>query len=177
MEPPLSNTNMGSPSAGIPPALLAPIPETGIHPDAPLTTNARGHACYEIPLLENDGSNFGSWKIRAEVVLNIHDLWPVIDGTLPRPNCMAPLVDHTEWASKNREARTLIILALKDKPLDTIVDAETTTECWERLLEHYKGRGIQRKMQHLDEIFKTTFTDSDPLEPQINSLLWSVRVV
>ncbi len=90
---------------------------------------------------------------------------------------MAPLVDHTEWASKNREARTLIILALKDKPLDTIVDAETATECWERLLERYKGRGIQRKMQHLDEIFKTTFTDSDPLEPQINSLLWSVRVV
>ncbi len=32
-------------------------------------------------------------------------------------------------------------------------------------------------MQHLDEIFKMTFTDSNPLEPQINSLLQSVHVV
>jgi len=169
LELPPSNTNTGLPSTGIPP--LAHAPETNARPDTLPTTNTGGHAHYEIPLLENDSSNFGSWKIRAKAVLDICDLWSVIDRTLPRPNHMAPLMDCTEWASKNWEARTLIILALKDKPLDTIINVETTTECWERLLEHYKGRGIQRKMQHLDEIFKTTFTDSNPLEPQINSLL------
>ncbi len=66
---------------------------------------------------------------------------------------------------------------MKDEPLDTIIDAETAAECWERLLERYEGRGIQRKMQYLDDIFNNTFTDSDPLEPQINSLLKLVRVV
>jgi len=86
-------------------------------------------------------------------------------------------VEHVEWSSKNREAQTLIILALKDEPLDTIVDAETAAECWEKLLQRYEGKGVQRKMQHLDEIFKTTFIDSDPLEPQINSLLRSVCTV
>jgi LTR polyprotein gag-polypeptide-like protein len=72
----------------------------------------------------------------------VHDLWSVVDGTYQRPSHTAPLVDRTEWSSKNREARTLIILALKDEPLDTIVDAETVADCWEKLLQRYEGKGV-----------------------------------
>jgi Pol polyprotein/LTR polyprotein gag-polypeptide-like protein/gag-pre-integrase-like protein/integrase-like protein len=96
---------------------------------------------------------------------------------LLRPSHTAPLTTHTEWKNKNREARAQIILSLKDEPLDTIIKAETVAECWEKLLECYEGRGVQRKMQLLDEIFKTTFTDLDPLKPQINSLLQSAHMV
>ena len=159
MEPPPSDANQ------VPPA--APAPNASAGPDAPTPTSTRGHACYDIPPLENDGGNFGSWKIRAEAVLDVRDLWLVVDGTFPRPNHTASHVEHVEWSSKNQEARTLIILALKDEPLDTIVDAETAAECWEKLLQRYEGKGVQRKMQHLDEIFKMTFTDSDPLEPSV----------
>ena len=130
------------------------------------------HSCaYNIPLLENDGSNFAAWKVRAKTVLDLHDLWTIIDGTLPRPSRTTPLADHIEWSTKNREARAQIILTLKDEPLDTIIDAKTAAECWDRLLQQYEGRGIQRMMQYLDDIFRATFTDLDPLEPQINLLL------
>ena len=97
---------------------------------------------YDIPLLENDGSNFAAWKVRAEMVLNLRDLWTIVDGTLPRPSQTAPLADRTEWSTKNQEARAQIILTLKDEPLDTIIDAETAAECWDRLLQRYEGRGI-----------------------------------
>jgi LTR polyprotein gag-polypeptide-like protein/uncharacterized protein DUF4219 len=101
---------------------------------------------YDILLLENDGSNFSSWKIRAEAVLDMCDLWSVVDRTYQRPSHTAPLVDCTEWSSRDREAKTLIILALKDEPLNTIIDAETMADCWEKLLQCYKGKGVQRKM-------------------------------
>jgi LTR polyprotein gag-polypeptide-like protein len=146
--------------------------------DTPLPTGTGSHSCaYNIPLLENDGSNFNVWKIWMETVLNLHDLWSTVDGMLLRPSHTASLTTRTEWKNKNREARAQIILSLKDKPLDTIIKAETAAECWEKLLECYEGRGVQRKMQLLDEISKTTFTNLDPLEPQINSLLQSARTV
>jgi LTR polyprotein gag-polypeptide-like protein len=70
-----------------------------------------------------------------------------------------------------------IVLTLKDEPLDTIIDTDTAEECWERLLKRYKGKGTQRKMQLFKEIFKSAFTNTDPLEPQINSLLCLVHAV
>jgi LTR polyprotein gag-polypeptide-like protein len=56
-----------------------------------------------------------------------------------------------------------------------VTDTDMVEECWERLLQRYEGRGTQRKMQLFEKIFKSAFTDTNPLEPQINSLLQSVH--
>jgi LTR polyprotein gag-polypeptide-like protein len=110
-------------------------------------------------------------------MLTLQDLWEVVDGTFPRPSHTAPLVTCIEWTTKNCEAHMQIVLTLKDEPLDTIIDTDTAEECWERLLKRYEGKGTQRKMQLFKEIFKSAFTNTDPLEPQINSLLCLVHAV
>ncbi|OCH83533.1 hypothetical protein OBBRIDRAFT_742992, partial [Obba rivulosa] len=40
---------------------------------------------YDVLLLEDDGSNFQTWKYCIKTVLQIRDLWTVVDGTDPKP--------------------------------------------------------------------------------------------
>jgi len=35
---------------------------------------------YDILYLEENGTNFAFWKFRIELVLQIHNLWPLING-------------------------------------------------------------------------------------------------
>ena len=30
--------------------------------------------------LENDGNNYASWKVQLQAVLEIQDLWEIVDG-------------------------------------------------------------------------------------------------
>ncbi|KAG0700626.1 hypothetical protein DFH29DRAFT_807354, partial [Suillus ampliporus] len=36
---------------------------------------------YDIPSLEDDRSNFQTWKYRVMTVLEVHRLWTIADGT------------------------------------------------------------------------------------------------
>ena len=35
---------------------------------------------YDISHLENDGNNYASWKVQLQAVLEIQDLWEIVDG-------------------------------------------------------------------------------------------------
>jgi len=77
---------------------------------------------YNIPYLEENGSNFAFWKFRVELVLQIWNLWPLIDGSDKAPtNTTSP--DYTDWIYQDREARMQIALTLTDKPLNTVFQA------------------------------------------------------
>src|SRR5216684_3941305 len=85
-----SLTNPSTPSTSRqmpPPTSLGPAPD--LQPKvppitAPPTAGTVSHSCaYDISLLENDGSNFAAWKVRAETVLDLHNLWTIVDRTLP----------------------------------------------------------------------------------------------
>ena len=52
------------------------------------TTSADSKASsrlFDIASLENDGSNFSTWRYRVKTVLEIRGLLPIVDGTEPRP--------------------------------------------------------------------------------------------
>ncbi|KAJ8580826.1 hypothetical protein M405DRAFT_752807, partial [Rhizopogon salebrosus TDB-379] len=40
---------------------------------------------YDIPSLENDGSNFQTWKFRIMMILDVRGLWEIVDGTEKKP--------------------------------------------------------------------------------------------
>ena len=66
------------------------------------TTNLNGQTrIYDIQHLEDDGSNFASWKCRTEMILE--DLWPIVDGSEPSPGSSDPAALE-RWKLNDRAA-------------------------------------------------------------------------
>ncbi|THH12525.1 hypothetical protein EW146_g7606 [Bondarzewia mesenterica] len=123
---------------------------------------------YDVPALEDDGSNFPSWKFRTQKVLEIRGLWDVV-----KTGAVAPAKgtsQHAEWEVKDREAGAQISLTLKDEPLNTVMDAKTAKDAWDKIHTRYEGKGEQKVAYLISELFRGTLTDDSPLEPQINAM-------
>ncbi|KAI0244945.1 hypothetical protein BJV78DRAFT_1271576 [Lactifluus subvellereus] len=47
-------------------------------------TRSTGHPSrYEIPFLDDDGSNFTFWKYHIQMVFGLRDLWPMASSMVP----------------------------------------------------------------------------------------------
>ncbi|TFY76816.1 hypothetical protein EWM64_g7197 [Hericium alpestre] len=46
----------------------------------------------------------------------------------------------------------------------------TTETAWKKLSKQYKGKGEQKIAYLIGELFRSTFTDDAPIEPQINDM-------
>jgi hypothetical protein len=122
---------------------------------------------YKITTLEADSSNWGAWKHCVTRTLGINGLWKVVVGTDPCPADGDPTLDE--------EATAQIEFTIKDDPLQTVMDTTSAKDAWDRLCDRYKGKGKKRLVCLIDKVFHTTFTDTEPLEVQINDLLADIR--
>jgi hypothetical protein len=111
------------------------------------------------------------------MVLELHDLWALVDGSKTKPDKKADATGYADWISKDREAQAQITLTLKDEPLNLVLFATNAKDCWDKLSERYKGKGEQKIVYLIDEVFWSTLSKSDPLEPQINALIHAVNTI
>ena len=72
---------------------------------------------YDVPSLENDGTNFQMWKFRVQMVLGVWGLWNIVSGDEAQPDETTHPIESKEWLSKDQEAHAQITLTLKDEPL------------------------------------------------------------
>jgi hypothetical protein len=79
-----------------------------------------------------------------------------------------------KWNTIDEEAHTQIEFTLRDVPARVIINANTAKEAWDKLSKRYKGKGKQRIIQLISHVYNTKFTDSEPLEDQMNTLLNAV---
>ena len=70
-------------------------------------------ATFDVPLLEDNGKNYDTWYVALQLVFKNRDIWPMVNGTEPHPDQTTDLAGHTEWGFKDREARLMMITALK----------------------------------------------------------------
>ncbi|TFY75015.1 hypothetical protein EWM64_g8994, partial [Hericium alpestre] len=139
--------------------------------DAPSLTTPRLPNClYDIPFLADDDSNYMSWKFRTKMVLEVHGLWVIVEGSEKEPATSATDKDKEAWRTKNHDARAQICLMLNEEPLNTVLDMMTTEAAWKKLSKRYEGKGEQRIAYLIGELFRSTFMDDAPLELQINSM-------
>ncbi len=132
---------------------------------------------YDIPFHDDDGSNFTFWRFRVQTVLKLWELWGLVDGSETKPNRNADPTAYAKWTYKDQEASTQITLTLKDEPLNSVLYANTTKECWDNLSEHYEGKGEQKIVYLINEVFRSTLSKSEPLEPQINALICTANTI
>ncbi|KIL57633.1 hypothetical protein M378DRAFT_16140, partial [Amanita muscaria Koide BX008] len=131
---------------------------------------------YDIPSLENNGSNFQTWKFRIKMVLDIRGLWPVVEGTSACPQDIKS-DDYTKWKRTDKEAKAQICLTLKDEPLNGVLHVETSKATWDKLCERYEGKGKQTIAYLIGELFRNTFSDESPLEPQLNAMRHKAHIL
>ncbi len=149
-----------------------------------MSTNSASGRLYDIPFLENDGSNFQTWKYRISMVLDIRGLWPIVEGTEGCPpegttaeekKAQDPLIE--KWVSRDKEARAQITLTLRDEPLSGVILSPTAAEIWDKLKQRYEGKGQYIVAQLIGEIFRGTFTEDIPLEQQFNMMCFKVHLL
>jgi hypothetical protein len=124
---------------------------------------------YDIPSLENDGSNFQNWKFRARKVLIIRKLWGIVEGSEVKPSDSDPDAVQ-DWLEKNDEAHAQITLTLKDEPLNGVLHTMLASDAWTKLCERYEGKGKQSIAYLIGELFRGTLSDESPMEPQLNAM-------
>src|SRR6266702_4795510 len=172
MSAPPANTAL--PQGGNAPTAGAVNP-SGSSRSAPIS---KGHPrMYDIPFLDDDGSNFAFWRFRVRTVLKLWELWGLVDGSKTKPNRNADPTAYAEWTYKDQEASAQITLTLKDEPLNSVLYANTTKECWDNLSECYEGKGEQKIVYLINEVFWSTLSKSEPLEPQINALIHAANTI
>ena len=134
---------------------------------------------YDIPSLENDGSKFQTWMYHIMTVLDICRLVGLINGTEVMPTLPAGIKPEdaaaiqekiNDWKHRDKEALAQITLTLKDEPLSGVIHAVSAADVWDKLLRRYEGKGKQTVALLTGEIFRGTFTDESPLEPQLNTV-------
>jgi hypothetical protein len=130
---------------------------------------------YDIPLLNDDGNDFVVWKFRVQLVLKLRDLWTVVDGTWTKPDVTVDRDGSVCWTRRDLDALAQISFTLKDGPLTYVVGVKSAKECWERLLARYEG--TQNTALLMEELFRTTLSESKPLEPQVNTLVRVARTL
>jgi len=130
---------------------------------------------YDVPYLEENGTNFAFWKYRVELVLQLCNLWPLVDGMDKAPNISSP--DYTDWTDRDHEACAQIALMLTDELLNTVFHAQMLKEAWDRLMVCYEGKGEQKIAYLIIELFHSTLSDETPLDPQINTMMHTADTI
>ncbi|OSX59695.1 hypothetical protein POSPLADRAFT_1035274 [Postia placenta MAD-698-R-SB12] len=142
----------------------------------PAVPKGQSNCLYNIPLLENEGSNFQQWKYRVGWVLRIHGLYLLIDGTEKDPGT-TNLVLQEAWCLRNYEALTQITLMLKDKPLSSVMHMEITKDTWDTLNRRYKGVRKQTIAYLVSDLFQGMLNDEIALEDQLNAMLQKSQIL
>jgi hypothetical protein len=130
---------------------------------------------YDIPLLNDDGNNFASWKFRIQLILKLRGLWTVVDGTYAEPDATVDPTGFANWTRKDLEALAQISFTLMDGPLTYALGANSAKECWERLSTRYGS--AQSAVLLMEELSLPTLSESKPLELQIDRLVYVARTL
>ena len=146
---------------------------------------------YDIPILEENGTNFQTWKYRICTVLNIHRLLNIAEGKKQHLSQIlmtgmgnnaakaytAQIEKIEDWDCCNKEAKAQITLTLSDEPLSRVIHTMFAADAWNKLNCRYEGWGHQMIAQLIGKIFHTTFTNDSPLEPQMNTIRHKAHIL
>ena len=126
---------------------------------------------FDVPSLNNDGTNFQMWKFRIQMILGVCHIWGVVSRDNTKPDQATHPTEYKEWLAKDKEAHVQIMLTLKDEPLSRVLYSMTSAEVWRKLSERYEGRGKQSITYLISELFRNTLSDDTSMETQLN-LMW-----
>src|SRR5713226_7207630 len=73
--------------------------------------------------------------------------------------------------AKDREAWIQIAMSVQGQCLNAILDAKNAKECWDKLATKLEGKGEGRVAYLMEGLFRGALSESEPMEPQIETFL------
>ena len=160
-----------SPQGENAPSARAPILFAGFEEDPDLCD------CPRAPRLEDDGNNYLDWEHHNRSLFKIRGLWRIVNGDIPIPDPSAPPNERAEWSYKDQQATAQIKFTIKNEPLKAIIDTKTSKECWDKLSAWYQRMGQPRLLGLFKQVISSSFSDAEPLRPQINALVQATLIM
>ena len=112
-------------------------------PPGTATPATAGQRRYDIPFLEEDRSNYDAWQCWLAQLLKLCKLWNMVNGTYTHPDG-TDASTLADWVTINEEAHARIEFTIKDSgPLNTVADAISAKDTWNKLSERYASKGTQ----------------------------------
>ena len=103
---------------------------------------------YDVPSLEDNGTNFQMWKFRVRMILGVRGLWKIVNGDETKPDETTHPTKSEEWLPKDREALAQITLTLKDEPLSGVLYTTTSAHQQNTLFWTVLDRATQIHRAH-----------------------------
>jgi len=120
-----------------------------------------------------DETNYTSWKFKMRMVLELHDLWDVVDGTEFCPEemdgaaCSVVKEEVQAYQKRARKAYVLIAMALSDPQLAHIRSFTTGKEAWEKLSEVHEAKGLAARLFLRRKFFTLAKAVDDSMQQHI----------
>uniref|UniRef100_A0AAV1V1L6 Uncharacterized protein n=1 Tax=Peronospora matthiolae TaxID=2874970 RepID=A0AAV1V1L6_9STRA len=115
------------------------------------------------------GTNFHTWKVKMQLVLDERDLWDVVSGEVKLEHCVS-ILDQATFKRKSRKALATICLAVEDSQLLLVRSAENAYDAWSRLEGHYEKKSLEYKLFLRRRFFTTLMGEGDDVLKHINKL-------
>jgi hypothetical protein len=92
---------------------------------------------YEVAQLNDKGTKYMLWSHTMTLVLRQRGLWDVVSGKDKAPDVNTDPTAYDSWYNKDQEVLLQIVMTLKDGPHNSILNANTSKECWDILAKRY----------------------------------------
>ena len=109
----------------------------------------------KISMPKLNGTNWCTWKLRIEGLLESEDLWDVVVNPVP-----APAKQDAEWTADSRHARAKILLFLEDSK-------KTAHEAFEALKAHHEKSTRSAKVSLLKKLCSLNLSEQGDVEQHL----------
>jgi len=142
-----------------------------------MSNQGSGSGQYNVPLLDNNRSNYDDWKFRVSAILKIKGLMGIVRGTEKCPpekatdpkDQVAVTAAFDKWHVWNDQDFVEIVMTLKE-PSRKIRQFELVSEVWNHLESFYQGKGQHKVAQLFMDVFKGHFVETILIEEQLTDM-------
>ena len=106
------------------------------------------------------------------------ELWPIVNGSENAPDATTDPAAYDEWCLMDKKTQLTILLAFKKVGQKWVFRTMTSKEHCDRLSSasmHYSGSGGRRTVSLLEQVIQAAFTDTEPLQPQLDIVIFATH--
>lgn len=123
--------------------------------------------------LEDDGSNYSTWKFRQLQIFESRGLLGHIEGTTKMPATSS--TEYDGWVKNERSAKMQITMHVGEEVLRHVMDQPSSVDMWKAILIKFGGKGAQSAANLIYTICRSTLDDDKDMSTQINEFKENAR--
>lgn len=135
-------------------------------PRPPVMAAANPALIFTSELKEKDrfkGSDYLIWRVRMKAILAARGVWPVLDGTFPKPDRGTHPDDHTKWVNHNGIAMALLINGLDSDLVPDVEFLDSAADIWNQLETTYHSTNMMSLSAMRMEFYALKMKEGDKI--------------